>query len=249
MKTRKPPSYLTKIHARIPIFHGETNMTCTEGPSSLLPIANASLLINETIPSAFAWGYYLYDSSLETSSLFDDSATLEATRHSLQTCREWDNICQDSSQIFKNQTNLGVCSVYPNLITDVNDLGRTAALRAVKSIIPTCLISYCALQPSCSSSPPICTISSLFNADGDLSRQGVGRCWYHICMNYYPSVNTDIAGVGVGRPDDHFNNYLLTALVDHLLLDADIDSSIGPYSSRNWPSARYPRFEETASSW
>ena len=175
-------------------------MTCVFGPSSLLPIANASLPINETISSSFAWEYYLYDSPLETSPLFNDSATLEATRHSLQTCGEWHNICQDSSQIFKNQTNLAVCSLYPNLTTDANDLGRTPVLHGIDSIIPTCLISYCALQPSCSSDPKNCTISSLFNADGDLSRQGVGRCWLHICSNFHPSVNTDIAGVGVGRP-------------------------------------------------
>lgn len=100
-------------------------MTCIVGPSSLFPIANASLPINETIPSFVAWEYYLYDSPFETSLLFDDSATLEATHHSIQTCREWNNICQDSSQMFKNQTNLRVCSLYPNLTSDgcVSDSG------------------------------------------------------------------------------------------------------------------------------
>ena len=215
-------------------------MTCVVGPSSLFPIANASLPINETISSTFAWGDYLYDSPLETSLFFDDSATLEATRHSLQTCREWNNICQDPSQIFKNQTNLAVCSMYPNLTTDVVDLGRSAAVQAVKSIIPTCLINYCALQPLCFSDPRNCTISSLFNADGHLSRQGVGRCWSNVCWTFIPSVNADIAGVGVGRPDDHVSDHLLTALDDDLLLDADIDRSIGLYSPGDRSFARYP---------
>ena len=174
-------------------------MDCIPRASALIPVANASLPANETTfsPPDFAWIAYLVKDPSD-GPLFNDSATLEVARHSLESCREWDNVCQDPSQIFVNPTNLGVCLLYPNLTAAVNDSpGRTAATQGIESLITTCLISYCALGLLCSSYATNCSTSSLITASGHLSSQGVGRCWSDICKNLYPYVNSDIGGVGV----------------------------------------------------
>lgn len=177
-------------------------MACSSPLTTLFPIANASLAANETLPATFAWQAYFADSSSRIGALFDTSATLELARQNVESCPIWDVVCQNASQIFTNQTLLAVCSLYTNISFGISD-GQldgsrfsTAVIRATNSIIPTCLISYCAMIPTCSQTQ-FCTSSSLHKTTGGLSSQGVGHCWSGICRNFRPYVNSDFGGVGV----------------------------------------------------
>ena len=151
-----------------------------------------------------AWIYYLAN---DTSSglPFNESATLELVRHGIESCRDWNNICQDPSQIFASPTNLGVCVLYPNLTAVTNEsLGHGAPHQEVGLDIPTCLISYCALAPADTICSTNCSVGNLLTADGHLSGQGIGNCWMDLYMRLNPNVNPDIAGIGVstaGLPD------------------------------------------------
>ena len=182
-------------------------MSCGPGWSAISPVANASLPANETSwidPVGFGWMLYLAQYGFDSGLNFNYSATSDLVRQDLNSCREWDDTCQDSSQIFATASHLGFCSLYPNLTSAIiDDSDHDSAVRAVQSSVSTCLISYCALMgSSCSSSN--CTVSSLLTASGGLSGQAVGRCWLDICTSFIgiSRVNPDIGGKGVGQTDD-----------------------------------------------
>ena len=204
-------------------------MDCVQQSLPPAPVTNASLLAYETYIRPVDWSIYLGEYS--TLTIFNDSATREVARQSLESCREWDDICQDPRQVFATATNLGVCSLYHNLTTAVDDTAkRTATIQRTETVIPTCLISYCAQETLCSSDAATnCTTASLISTDGHLSSQGVGRCWREICYDFSLKVNPDIGGLGVRRPTGHSVSHLLTVLVGYLLFDADDNRTLGPY--------------------
>lgn len=207
-------------------------MDCILGSSPLLPFSNASLLANGT--SFDAWIVYFARDYLRRETLFDDSATLGSITHTLQACHEWDNVCQDPSQMFANPTNLAVCSLYSNLTTTVSSRpGHVTAPKDLGYMVTTCLVSYCALDPWCSSNATSCSASSLITESGQLSSQGMGRCWWDFCYNSRPYVNSDIGGVGVSQPNKNPAYDLLTASVAHLILDATSNRSSRPYCPGN----------------
>ena len=188
-----------------------------------------SLPAYETVfrPAEAAWPWYFGE--YPTVAIFNESATREVARRSLESCRKWDDICQNPRQVFANATNLGVCSLYHNLTTAINDTTkRTAAIQRTETVIPTCLISYCAQETLCSSyAATNCNTASLISTDGHLSSRGVGRCWHEICYKFSPYVNPDIGGLGVRRPTGHSMSHLLTVLDDYLLSNADNNRTLG----------------------
>ena len=161
--------------------------------------------------------------------MFNDSATQEVVRRSLESCREWDYICQDPKQLFATATNLGVCSLYHNLTAAVSKTDKhTVAIQRTETVIPTCLVSYCAQETLCSSDTTTnCSIGSLISTNGHLSRHGVGRCWHEICYNFNVNVNPDIGGLGVRRSPTTPCPNLLTVLVDYLLSHANNNRTLG----------------------
>lgn len=202
-------------------------MACLSPSSALFPIANSSIPANETVYPEYAWEVYLTLNSSGLSTYFNASATLELARRDVESCPGWDLTCQNSSQIFANQIFLGVCTLYPNITgeasSDQQNFSRPkdpAVIPAIKSVIPTCLISYCALIPACSQSQ-FCTSSQFFTATGDLSSNGVGDCWSTICGTLDPHVNSDFGGIGVCGFQNDREGRLLTIAVDDLVLDAN----------------------------
>lgn len=191
-------------------------MTCSSQSTNVFPVANGSLPANETIPDRDAWLFYLAQNMFNETH-FDNSATLQMARQTVESCPEWDLTCQDTHQIFANQTNLGICSLYPNI---TGDSSNSTVVPAVKSLLPTCLIGYCALTPACSQTE-FCTSSSFLTASGDLSFQGVGDCWYTICTTYDPHVNSDFGGIGVCGFLHGQKDLLLIQIADYFLPDAD----------------------------
>ena len=211
-------------------------MDCTLSAALVLS-ANWPLLYNGTSLYEFGWVPYLAQDSSDAIAAFNHSATLDAVRNSLASCREWDQICQDPSHMFANPKSLAVCSLYPNLTSTANQTSERTTSK-VESGIPTCLISYCALAPLCSTEATTnCSISSLITSDGHLSSLGVGRCWWEVCYNIPSSVNSDIAGVGVSNYNSHLECDLLTASADNLILDADPNRTDGFCDSRCLQSA------------
>lgn len=188
-------------------------MDCVRQSLPLNPVVNASLPTIDFRPPESAWPRYL--AQYPTLAIFNEPATREVAHQSLVSCRDWDDVCQDSKQVFGSATNLGVCSLYYNFTTAVNDTDkRTAAVQKTETTIPTCLISYCAREKSCSQNAMTnCSIASLLSTGGHLSSQGVGRCWAEICEGFTPSVNPDIAGLGVRRPMTRSMSHLLTLLL------------------------------------
>lgn len=203
-------------------------MDCVQPWLPLAPVMNASVPANETLPphAARAWPLYLAD--YPTIAIFNKSATREIARRSIESCREWDDVCQDPRQVFANATDLAVCALYHNLTTAVNDTTkRTAAIQRTETVISTCLISHCAQETLCSSnSTTKCSTASLVSTDGHLSSQGVGRCWLEICSDFNLYVNSDIGGLGVRRSTGHSVSQLLTVLVDYLVSNADNDRNL-----------------------
>ncbi|MCJ1269855.1 hypothetical protein MMC22_009748 [Lobaria immixta] len=122
-------------------------MACVQDAHALLrPVANLSLPANETRTEDAAWAVYLGNYSSEdtphfNSALFNETATLEVVRDSLESCREWDNVCQDPSQIFANPVSLGICSLYPNSTAMIkNGSGHDAAVQDIGGVGMT--VSY-----------------------------------------------------------------------------------------------------------
>lgn len=210
-------------------------------PVALDPVANLSLPVNSTWFTDLEWMAYLSNYSSEGTPgshgvRFNETATLELVRDNLESCREWDTVCQDPSQIFANGVNLVICSLYPNSTAMINNgSGYDAAVQVINSIIPTCLISYCALNPLCHSQFGNCMVGNLLTADGHLSGEGVGRCWLYMCPDPYLSVDQDIGGVGVSQSFKCLEHHLLTALDDRVISHAGIDCAFGHGSHRICP--------------
>ena len=170
-------------------------MNCISRSPALIPVADSSVSPSKISFNEFAWMAYLAKDSSKSIARFNDSATLSVARNSLESCREWDRICQNPTQIFAAPDNLAMCSLYLETTTT-----RNAATTEIQSAISTCLISYCALAPLCSTDATTrCNASSLITSDGYLAPHSVGRCWTDICYTFPLSVNSDIAGVGVSR--------------------------------------------------
>lgn len=187
----------------------------------------------------FGWKYHagtLSNQSLDVPSLFQTFSVLDFAGQEIRYCPIWGDLCQDPLAIFASPPFLAICSSYDNITQQISH-GRldsnwtaagfrtqnTGAIQTVDHLIPTCLISYCALVPECSSSSA-CLADSFYTATGALTGQGIASCWRKICQNFNPDVNPDIGGIGV-RISGIFRSpaILLTRLVDNLLPDANLD--------------------------
>lgn len=188
-----------------------------------LPITNVTLPAIDLNPLESTWPYYL--GQYPNLAIFNESATEEAARQAVLLCREWDDVCQDPKQLFASSTNLGVCSLYHNLTTAVEETTSriaTVAIQRTETVIPTCLITYCAQERLCSlRTTTNCTTASIISTNGHLSSQGVGRCWAEICESLRPYVNQSIAGLGVRQTMAHSRSRLLTVLVNYFVSYAD----------------------------
>ena len=203
--------------------------------SPLVPVAKSLMPPGKAHVSEYAWKAFLAKDSSNGTTIFNDSATMDVARHSLESCREWDSICQYPSRMFASPHNLAICSLYPEILTTENTVASE-----IQSTISTCLISYCALSPRCATDATTsCSVSGLITPDGYLSSQDVGYCWEVIC-DYFPTfVNSDIAGVGVSQSYSQLGHDLLTALAGNLILDADGNRIIGFCYFRYLPSVSY----------
>jgi hypothetical protein len=116
-------------------------------------------------------------------------------------------MCSNPSKIFLAPGFFIGCLLYPNvtrnikdgsLPSNLTDIGFTsdAVALSVRSIIPTCLATYCASQTNCAASD-MCDIGNLLTSGYELSAQGTAECWLSLCSEDVASVNADIAGIGV----------------------------------------------------
>ena len=212
-------------------------MDCTSLSPIPSPVAKSLMPSRKTSfdegLNEFSWMAYLARDLSSGIELFNDSATKDVARQSLESCREWNSVCQDPSRIFAAPHNLAVCSLYPELTTT-----EIVPSLEIQSTISTCLISYCALEPLCSTDAATdCSVGSLITSDGLLSSYGVGLCWSDICNNFPTFVNSDIAGVGVSQYNHHVERDPLTTLADSLILDADRDRIVSFRNPRDLQSA------------
>ena len=141
----------------------------------------------------------------------------DPTHVSIETCPAWGLYCDDPEYIFASQPLFTVCSMYPNMTRHIDakqimKVGNTisnatrnmtvpgpwevALTQSTSSLVSTCMISWCALLPNCSSTQ-ICATDSIYTIDGYLSTDGLGRCWEQICHSFRPVVNPDFGGFGV----------------------------------------------------
>ena len=147
--------------------------------------------------------------SLDVGALFQAFSILDSTQQDIKYCHLWDRLCQNPWHIFENLPLLTVCSLYSNITQQITDgrLGsnwtaagfswqNTATIQTTRNVIPTCLISYCALIPECSSRST-CLVNSFYTSSDILSGQGVADCLQDICEHFQPHVNLDFGGIGV----------------------------------------------------
>lgn len=156
-------------------------------------------------PAHLSW----VNSSLEIGTLFQNFSVWDSEGKDIKYCNEWSTWCSDLPTIFRADIFLVVCSFYPNITRDISngqlganwtsvgfDPSDTALIRGLNSQIPSCLISYCALIPGCAATSQ-CLNANLYTADGNMSGAGVRTCWYEICYNWNPYINSDFGGIGV----------------------------------------------------
>ena len=154
---------------------------------------------------AFGWA----NLSLHIGVLFPQFLVWNFEGRDVKYCNTWSACCTDLQTIFKHAIFLRICSLYPNITSDISsgqlganwtsagfntiDLGLILGLN---SQIPSCLISYCALIPGCAATTH-CLIANLYASDGNISMAGMNSCIYDICHNWKPVVNPDFGGIGV----------------------------------------------------
>ena len=158
-----------------------------------------------------------------TAYLQSDAASLESTFYLQKECMSQsgsdmaiqcpllNRYCNSAEFVFASRPLLTVCSLYPNMTLNVQEINTSTSSKTIKnaqqdhtrahalelsSIVSTGLLSYCALVPGCSRSAA-CSTAFLSDIDGQLSSHGVARCWYQICNSYVASINPDFAGFGV----------------------------------------------------
>ena len=149
------------------------------------------------------------NSSSDTSILFQHFSVWDSEGRDIKYCNGWSAWCSDLHTIFKSDISLVVCSLYPNItrLIDNDQLGANwttvgfnpsdkALIRGLNSQIPSCLIGYCALIPACAATQQ-CLSTNLYTLDGSISGAGMRACWYQICFDWHPHVNSDIGGIGV----------------------------------------------------
>ena len=149
------------------------------------------------------------NSSLHIGMLFQQFSIWDSEGRDVKYCNEWSAWCSDLQTVFKDKIFLVVCSLYPNITRDISS-GQLSAnwtsvgfkptdlglIRGLKSQIPSCLISYCALIPGCAETRH-CLNNNLYASDGSISVAGMRSCAYDICYGWYPVVNSDLGGIGV----------------------------------------------------
>ena len=154
---------------------------------------------------AFGWA----NSSSHIGMLFPQFSVWDFEGRDVKYCNTWSAWCSDLQTIFKDAIFLRLCSLYPNITSDIStgqlganwtsagfnptDLGL---IRELNSQIPSCLISYCALIPGCAATTH-CLNANLYASDKSISMAGMKSCTYDICHNWKPVVNSDFGGVGV----------------------------------------------------
>lgn len=149
------------------------------------------------------------NTSLYIGMLFQQFSVLDSEARDIKYCNEWGAWCSDLRTIFKGDIFLVFCSLYPNITRDISsgELGAnwtsagfntsdSALIRGLNSQIPSCLISYCAPIPGFAATTQ-CLNANLYASDGSISFAGMGSCWYNICYNWNPAVNSDFGGIGV----------------------------------------------------
>ena len=182
--------------------------TATDLPAnvSFRPGSWTSISTNDGIYwPAFGWA----NSSLHIGMLFPQFSVWDVEGRDVKYCNTWSAWCGDLQTIFKDTIFLRLCTLYPNITSDISSgqLGAnwTSAgfnttdvglIRGLNSQIPSCLISYCALIPGCAATTH-CLNANLYASDGSISMAGMKSCTYDICHNWNPVVNSDFGGVGV----------------------------------------------------
>jgi len=119
----------------------------------------------------------------------------------------WTALCSAPQMVFLSRGPLIGCLLYPNVTRNVKDgslpnnlshigFSSSAAASNVRSLFPTCLVTYCASQTNCATSNA-CDSGNLLTNGYELSAGGVAECWLAICSESVSTVNPDIAGIGV----------------------------------------------------
>lgn len=150
---------------------------------------------------------------IQAVSYLEENCVAASVNASASPCPLLDQHCTSTELVFASAPLLAMCSVSANttLPTDVNttstsnqtfhgdeqSLVQRDAFE-ISSVISTGLITYCTLVSSCSSE--LCSVASIFNTGGHLSREGVTRCWHHLCSTYHATINPDFGGFGAGSP-------------------------------------------------
>jgi len=188
----------------------------TEVPAFLFTAPDASTHIFEFLSDLNLQGFFNTPGVLESSVL------------------NWTDFCSNPSFVFLGYDGFLGCLLYPNVTRNVrdgilpanlSDVGfsppnttANAVSREVRSIIPTCLVAYCASQPVCAASST-CNVGNLFTNNYQLSAQGVGECWQSLCSLNVQSVNSDIAGIGVSLeqlPTSFFRQHYLGRVINYI---------------------------------
>ncbi len=156
-------------------------------------------------PAYFGWA----NSSLDIGTLFQHFSVWDSEGRDIKYCNEWSTWCSDLQTIFKGDMFLILCSLYPNITRDISDgqldanwtsagfnPSDTDLMRELNSQIPSCMISYCALIPTCAATPH-CLNANLYTSDGNMSGAGMRTCLNEICSSWTPYVNQDFGGIGV----------------------------------------------------
>lgn len=135
----------------------------------------------------------------------------QSTINGVFQCPLLNQYCDNTELIFASGPLLTICTMYPNMTLSIIGVNTTSTSTTLEnawqdptrrrafeqlSIISTGLLSFCAMVPECSQSA-MCSIVSLTNIDGQLSRQGIAGCWDEICNTYVASINPDFGGLGM----------------------------------------------------
>ena len=158
------------------------------------------------------WPLYLESDAayLESTLYLEKKCKAEAANDMMIQCPLLNQYCNSADLIFASPPVLTVCSLHPNMtlnqlehnrsprnetLTDSrSDYAKKHAFE-LSSVVSTGLLGYCATVSGCS--PAACSTAGLYDLDGKLSSQGIGRCWIQICNSYVASINPDFGGLGV----------------------------------------------------
>lgn len=192
-------------------------MTC---PNPFDLIQSSQFSTAESNNTQCSWSTYLQSdaASLDSTSYFQEKCMNQSSSDTAMFCPLLDRYCNSTEFVFASELLLMICSLYPNMTCNVfrtNTIQSSATIDnaqqdsvrqhafELSSIVSTGLLSFCAMIPVCSRSAA-CSTRYLLTIEGQLSSQGIARCWDEICNTYVASINPDFGGLGV-RPLDQRN--------------------------------------------